>query len=111
MDDNIVKSIIKNLFLSYNCKNNNFFDIWRDYSKLTYNNIIYTGDDIKKFFLNLNCTININHFDHHLIGDRRSNVLVSGHLIEHNKSINMFILLALDNNKEYWIHSTIIQIF
>jgi hypothetical protein len=110
MDNNLVINVVKTIIESFNSKNNIFFELWQPYSKLIYNNNILSGDDIKKFFLELNCNIIVNKYDHHIIGDRRANILLSGYLTPHNKNMSMYILLAIDNHKKYWIHSAIFQI-
>jgi hypothetical protein len=111
MNTEIVTNKVRHLVGSFNDRNDDFFNLWQEYSKLTYNNTIYTGNQIKDFFVNLNYKMNIHKYDHTIIGDRRANILLSGKLSDCLKNITIFILLALDNSKKYWIHSAIIQIF
>jgi hypothetical protein len=111
MNNEIVIDIMNKMINLFNSRNDNFFDLWQPYSKLTYKNIVYTGEDIKKFFSELNSQIVIEKFDYNIIGDRRANILLSGKLPSFLQNICIYVLLAFDNNKKYWIHSAIVQIF
>lgn len=48
-------------------------------------------------------------------GDRRANVLVSGNIINAQNQVTIpfseYILLSYSNNKEYWIHTSILHTF
>jgi hypothetical protein len=107
----IVNNVMSEMIKLFNEKNDMFFKLWRNYSSLIYNNTILKGIDINNFFINLKNGINIKKYDYNMVGDRRANILLSGTLDNTNNIITMYILLAYDNNKEYWIHSAIIQIF
>jgi hypothetical protein len=111
MNQEIVNNTMVDMIKLFNIKDNLFFRLWKEYSMLTYNNKMLKGNEIHNFFINLKHTINIKKYDYNMIGDRRANILLSGILDNTNSIVTMFIQLAYDNNKEYWIHSSIIQIF
>ena len=122
MDTNIINNIMVSLIESFNERNNDFFLLWTDNSKLIYENKTLIGNDIKDFWSNLNYKLDIKKYDNNIIGDRRANILLSGkmlnltsetfnNIINQNIIFTIYFQLAIDNNKKYWIHSAIIQIF
>lgn len=115
MDSNIINEFIKFYITSFNSKSNNFFNLWKDYSTINYNNNLYTKETLKKFLLDLN-KFQINDdikFSYLIIGDRRSNILLTYTMFNSENiryNVSQFIQLAYSNNKEYWIHSSIFSI-
>lgn len=105
-----VNQLIKDFINNLNIRDNNFFILFSIHSKIIYESMEITNNSIIDFWSNFNYKLNVIKYDINIVGDRRANILLSGK-IDENKNFSMYILLAIDNHKKYWIHSLILQIF
>jgi hypothetical protein len=119
MNEETVKGFIQFYVSSFNdkTKSSEFFSLWKEYSTLVFNNNKYTGKDLadvlteiyNNFIIDIS-TLKINVLT---VGDRRTNILLTYNFI--NKSnyphrTSQYIQLAYSNEKEYWIHSSLLSI-
>jgi hypothetical protein len=121
MNTEIINNFIQYYIGVFNDKTkfNEYMVIWKEYSTLTYNDINYTGQsliDILKHIYALNIDISDPKYfksSFMLIGDRRANILLSYRMIDSNGqilNISQYIQLAYSNLKEYWIHSSLLNL-
>ncbi len=117
MNDQIIKSFVEYYVSSLNNKETNtFINLWKPYSKIVYNGTTYADDNINEFLntlyqqtMILAPTVKYSAMQN---GDRRANVLLTYDIIDQSNNIisfSQYILLAYSNDKEYWIHSSLIN--
>jgi len=105
-----VNQLMKDFINNLNNRDNNFFLLFTNHTKLIYESVELTNISIVNFWSNFNHKLHVIKYDINIVGDRRANILLSGKLDEH-KHFTMYIHLAIDNHKKYWIHTLILQIF
>jgi len=117
MNTEVINNFIQYYITNFNNKMDQsiFINLWKEYSILIHNNTEYKGLSLLTFFESLNnhiIDINSINVSFNQNGDRRANILLSYILIDNmNNKINdsQFIQLAYSNNKEYWIHSSLMN--
>ena len=119
MNEDIVKSFIQFYIETFNdkSKSKDFFAMWKEYSTFVYNNIKNSGQGLaiilteiyNNFILDTNnLSLNIM-----MVGDRRANILLIYNLIDKSNNYHrtsQYIQLAYSNDKEFWIHSSLLAI-
>ena len=93
-----------------------FINMYNEHSILTHDNHTYQNQnlinllaELYKYLIDIN-SLKISYM---LNGDRRANILLTYTLVDLSnniKNVSQFILLAYSNNKEYWIHSSLLNI-
>ena len=119
MNEDTVKSFVEFYIETFNNKSRSkeFFVLWKEYSTLVYNNIKNSGQELaiilteiyNNFILD---TTNIS-LNMMMVGDRRANILITYNLIDKSNNYHrtsQYIQLAYSNDKEYWIHSSLLSI-
>jgi hypothetical protein len=117
MNTDIINNFIQYYISNFNDKNNtiNFINLWKNYSTLNYMNKDYTEGELLSILNNLivNYIIDINNIkvSFQINGDRRANILLNYRMGNNNEiiSISQYIQLAYSNQKEFWIHSSLIN--
>ena len=118
MNENIVNNFIKYYVENFNDKTKFqlFNNLWKDYSILTHNNNQLTGQQLREFLTAMNnLTILQDDFisSFTIVGDRRANILLSYKMRDQKNvifNIAQYIMLAYSNKKEFWIHSSLLNI-
>ena len=121
MNTEIINNFIQYYISVFNDKTkfNEYILMWKEYSTLTYNDANYTGQtliDILKHIYTLNIDISDPKYfksSFMLIGDRRANILLTYRMLDSNGqilNISQYIQLAYSNLKEYWIHSSLLNL-
>jgi hypothetical protein len=113
MNQQVITDFIKFYVSSYNQEQ--FITLWKPYSTITHLDKTYQNEELIQFLSNL-CSyviditsINVSFTQN---GERRANILLTYKMIKNDeqKHVSQFIQLAYSNNKEFWIHSSIIII-
>lgn len=121
MNTDIINNFVQYYFNTFNDKTkfNEYMNMWKEYSTLVYNNISHTQNKLIDVLKHIyTCMIDVKNFQQIIIssmavGDRRANVLLTYRMIDSNGQIlnvSQYILLAYSNSKEYWIHSSLVNI-
>ena len=113
MNPQVITDFIKFYVSSYNSPQH--LTLWKPYSTITHLDKTYQNEEILQFLSHLcsytidTSTINMSFTQN---GERRANILLTYKMIknEEQKFVSQFIQLAYSNNKEFWIHSSIIII-
>ena len=121
MNPEIIDSFVKFYIQTFNDKTQSaqFMTIWKDYSICVHNNVTFTKTTLAEY-LNMLYAYKINIesptdivMSFTLNGERRANILLSYTIVDTNgltMNLSQYMLLAYSNNKEFWIHTNIINI-
>jgi len=121
MNPEIIDSFVKFYIETFNDKTQSaqFMTIWKNYSICVHNNVTFTKTTLVEY-LNMLYTYKIKIdsptdivMSFTLNGERRANILLSYSIIDAKggvMNLSQYILLAYSNNKEFWIHTNIINI-
>jgi len=120
MDCKIINEFVQFYIQTFNDKTRaaEWLSMWKEYSVFVHNNAAFTKETllefIKTFYL---YTIKIDDpndiiMSFTLNGERRANILLTYTMLDLNKrpiTVSQYLLLAYSNNKEFWIHTSIIN--
>ena len=117
MNTEIINNFIQYYVSNFNDKNNtsNFINLWTNYSVLNYMNKDHNESELLNIlnYLSSNYIIDINNIkaSFQINGERRANILLNYKMGNSNEviSISQYIQLAYSNQKEFWIHSSLIN--
>lgn len=121
MNNDTIQKFVHFYLSTFNNKDrhNEFIKLWKEYSTLVHDMIPYTKEPLCVFLTQLYKVTIVYQSEadiqcsHMIIGDRRANILLSYKILDTDntiKVVSQYIQLAYSNNKEYWIHSCLLNI-
>lgn len=113
MDNKVIEEFIKFYVFKFNEKSNDLLKLYKSYSKIIYNKVVYDNNNILPFLNELtNNKINLISYEYNINGFRKADIILNCDIVigsEIKKMIN-YISFCLSNSNEYWIHSHILII-
>ncbi len=120
MNSEIINGFIQFYIQTFNDKTRSaeWLTMWKEYSIFVHNNTTFTKETLLDYIKTLYVyRIKVDSpndivMSFTLNGDRRANILLTYSMLDTNNNtinVSQYILLAYSNNKEFWIHTSIIN--
>jgi hypothetical protein len=120
MNTEIINDFVQFYIQTFNDKSRSgeFISVWKDYSIFVYNLNTYTKETLLDYIRTLYAyKIKVDQQNDVVVsitqnGDRRANILLSYQMYDESGNtvnVSQYILLAYSNNKEFWIHTSLLN--